>query len=144
MIDWSNFTPMHALLGGGLIGSAAAVLMLLDGRIAGISGIVGGLLLGANGDRAWRLYFLAGLVLAPLCARLIFGATPSFQLDAPWPLLIGAGLLVGCGTTLGSGCTSGHGVCGLARLSLRSLIAVLTFMGAGMTVVALIRHGIGG
>jgi uncharacterized membrane protein YedE/YeeE len=136
-IDWQQFTPLSALLGGGLIGLAAAVLLLFNGRIAGISGILGGLFNAT--DRAWRIAFVGGLLLAPALYSLI-STLPSMQIDASWPLLISAGLLVGIGSRYGSGCTSGHGVCGLARLSPRSLIATLTFMGAGFITVFLVRH----
>ncbi|POZ63086.1 YeeE/YedE family protein [Chromobacterium alticapitis] len=138
ILDWNHFTPWSALAGGALIGLAAAWLVLLNGRVAGISGIVGHLL-APGGDKDWRLAFVAGLVLSPWLYRL-FAAPPAIALDdKPW-LLIAAGLLVGFGSRQGSGCTSGHGVCGLARLSPRSLAATLTFMAAGFAVVWLVRH----
>ncbi|GGD01501.1 YeeE/YedE family protein [Undibacterium terreum] len=142
-IAWSNFTPYSALLGGVLIGLAAAALMLFNGRIAGISGIVGGLF-GRSasfsaGDKGWRIAFVLGLVLAPFAYRL-FAVLPESQVDASWPVLIVAGLLVGFGTRYGSGCTSGHGVCGLSRFSARSLVATLLFMAAGFVTVYLLRH----
>ena len=138
-IAWNQFTPWASLAGGLLIGLATAMLLLLNGRIAGISGIVGGLLRPAPGDRAWRLAFVLGLAGAPLVYRL-FWPLPEVQVDAGGPLLIAAGLLVGIGTRYGSGCTSGHGVCGLSRLSPRSLVATIAFMLAGFATVYLIRH----
>ena len=141
MIDWSHFTPWSALAGGALIGLSAAGLILLNGRVAGISGIVGNLL-SPGEDKGWRLAFVAGLALSPWLYRL-FAAPPDIQLDERGWLLIAAGLLVGYGSRLGSGCTSGHGVCGLARLSPRSLAATLAFMATGFAVVRLMRHGIG-
>jgi uncharacterized membrane protein YedE/YeeE len=137
MIDWANFTPLTALAGGVLIGLASGALVLINGRIAGISGILGGLL--HTGDRPWRWAFLAGLMAAPWVWRA-FAALPAMDISASVPLLIVAGLLVGVGTRLGSGCTSGHGVCGLSRLSLRSLVATLCFMASGFATVALTRH----
>lgn len=130
-------------LGGGLlIGSAAALLWLANGRIAGISGIFAGSLLpSGGGDRSWRWFFLAGLLVSGLLLMVLTGRFPAHGLSAPTPLLLLAGLLVGYGTRLGSGCTSGHGVCGLARLSARSLWATATFMTAGFLTVWLIRHG---
>lgn len=138
-IDWMHFTPLTALVGGALIGLAAGWLVLFNGRIAGISGIVGGLLRPRAGDIAWRVAFVAGIVAAPALYRL-FAPLPPSRVDAGWVLLIVAGLLVGVGTRYGSGCTSGHGVCGLSRLSPRSLAATLTFMVAGFVTVALLRH----
>ena len=138
-IDWNAFTPWSALAGGVLIGIAAAMFALLNGRIAGISGIMGGLLKPATGDIAWRAAFLLGLVAAPLVYAL-FAVSPSLQIDAPYGALVMAGLLVGVGTRYGSGCTSGHGVCGLSRLSLRSLVATVAFMGAGFATVFVLRH----
>ncbi len=138
-IAWSAFTPWSALVGGALIGVAAALLVLLNGRVAGISSIVGGLLRPARGDVSWRLAFVLGLVAAPLVYAL-FAALPVPQIDAGPGVLIVAGLLVGIGTRYGGGCTSGHGVCGLSRLSPRSLVATLAFMGAGFVVVFVVRH----
>jgi hypothetical protein len=138
-IDWTHFTPWPALAGGVLIGLAAAALVLLNGRIAGISGILGGLLRPAPGDVAWRVAFIAGLAGAPLAYGL-FAALPAVRIDAGAPALAAAGLLVGLGTRYGAGCTSGHGVCGLARLSPRSLAATLSFMAAGFATVYVIRH----
>ncbi len=139
-IDWAGFTPLAAAVGGVLIGLAAALLVLLQGRIAGISGIVGGLLeRRAAGDTGWRIAFVAGLLLAPLLYRLL-AELPASRVEAGWGTLVVAGLLVGFGTRLGSGCTSGHGVCGLSRLSPRSLAATLAFMGAGFATVFVARH----
>ena len=138
-IDWMHFTPWPALAGGVLIGLAAAAFVLLNGRIAGISGILGGLLRPARGDVAWRVAFLAGLVGAPLAYGL-FAALPDARIEAGVPALVAAGLLVGLGTRYGAGCTSGHGVCGLSRLSPRSLVATLSFMAAGFVTVYAIRH----
>jgi uncharacterized protein len=138
-IDWNAFTPGSALAGGMLIGLAAAMLVLLNGRIAGISGVVGGLLAPVRGDVLWRAAFVLGIVAAPLAYGLI-QALPAVQIDASYPLLVVAGLLVGVGTRYGAGCTSGHGVCGLSRLSLRSLAATATFMGAGFVTVFVLRH----
>lgn len=142
-IDWNAFTPWSSLAGGVLIGLAAAVLILLNGRVAGISGIVGGLLRPAQGELMWRAAFVLGLVGAPVLWRL-FAALPSISIEASWSALVAAGLLVGIGTRFGSGCTSGHGVCGLSRLSPRSLVATLTFMAAGFATVFLLRHVFGG
>lgn len=139
MIDWHAFTPVSALAGGALIGLAAGLLILLSGRVAGISGIFGGLLSPRAGDIGWRLAFLAGLLLTPLLAAP-FIELRAPRIDASHAMLIGAGLLVGFGTRLGGGCTSGHGVCGLARLSRRSVVATLCFMVAGLATVYLIRH----
>ena len=138
-IDWLRFTPWSALAGGVLIGLAASGLILVSGRIAGISGILGGLFRRVPGDAAWRLAFLAGLIVAPLTWR-VFATLPDSRIDASWPILIAAGGLVGLGTRYGAGCTSGHGVCGLSRLSPRSLTAVATFMAAGMATVYVMRH----
>jgi len=139
-IDWTHFTPLTALSGGLLIGLSAAVLLLFNGRIAGISGIVGGLLQRYRaGDFAWRVAFVLGLVLAPALYR-VFGELPESQIDASSTTLILAGLLVGFGSRLGSGCTSGHGVCGLSRRSPRSMVATATFMATGFITVYLIRH----
>ena len=139
MIDWTNFTPLASTLGGALIGLSAARFILLSGRIAGISGILGGLLTWPRGDVAWRVAFLAGLVIAPLVFAL-FAPLPAVQVDAGVPVLIVAGLLVGLGTRYGAGCTSGHGVCGLSRRSPRSLVATAAFMFAGFVTVFIVRH----
>jgi uncharacterized membrane protein YedE/YeeE len=138
-IDWNSFTPATAAAGGVLIGLAAASLLFFNGRIAGISGVVGGLLVPVRSDIGWRAAFVAGLVAAPI-AWLLLSPVPQVQIDASYGALVAAGLLVGIGTRYASGCTSGHGVCGLSRLSLRSLVATLTFMGAGFVTVFLVRH----
>jgi len=136
-IDWTHFTPWSSLAGGMLIGAAAAVLVLLSGRIAGISGIVGGLLALRRGDIAWRLAFIGGLLVAPVA---LFFHSMNPRIDAGLGTLALAGLLVGLGTRYGSGCTSGHGVCGLSRLSPRSLVATGAFMAAGIATVFVTRH----
>jgi uncharacterized membrane protein YedE/YeeE len=141
-IDWPHFTPWSALAGGALIGLAAAMFVLLNGRIAGISGVLGGLLNPTRGDIGWRIAFVAGLMGAPLAYRL-FDALPVPQIDAGTGALVLAGLLVGVGTRYGAGCTSGHGVCGLSRLSPRSLVATLAFMAAGFATVFVARHVVG-
>ena len=142
-IDWTHFTPLSALFGGLLIGLSAAVLLLCNGRIAGISGIVGGLLQRYKaGDFAWRVAFVLGLVLAPVLYRL-FAELPESRIDTGWAMLVVAGVLVGFGSRLGSGCTSGHGVCGLSRLSPRSLVATATFMTTGFVAVYVVRHLLG-
>ena len=142
-IDWTHFTPLSALFGGLLIGLSAAVLLLCNGRIAGISGIVGGLLQRYKaGDFAWRVAFVLGLVLAPVLYRL-FAELPESRIDAGWAMLVVAGVLVGFGSRLGSGCTSGHGVCGLSRLSPRSLVATAAFMSTGFAAVYVVRHLLG-
>ncbi len=144
LIDWNNFTPWASLAGGALIGIATALLLLLNGRIAGISGIVGGLIMPralslSIGDASWRVAFIGGLVIAPLIWQL-FSQLPNIQIDTNYGLLILAGLIVGISTRYGSGCTSGHGVCGISRLSPRSIVATLTFMAAGFVTVYLVRH----
>ncbi|MBV8502300.1 MAG: YeeE/YedE family protein [Paucibacter sp.] len=141
-IDWIAFTPYASLAGGVLIGVAAAMFVLLNGRIAGISGVLGGLLRPEKGDVSWRLAFVLGLVAAPIAYGL-FAAVPKPHIDAGWGVLVLAGLLVGVGTRYGAGCTSGHGVCGLSRLSPRSLAATAAFMGAGFVTVFVIRHLLG-
>jgi uncharacterized protein len=138
-IDWTAFTPVSALIGGLLIGLAAALFILVNGRIAGISGIVGGLLRPSAGDVAWRLAFIAGMVAAPL-AWLAVTALPQIRIDAGYPLLIAAGLIVGVSTRYGAGCTSGHGVCGISRLSPRSIVATVAFMATGFVTVYVVRH----
>jgi hypothetical protein len=142
MIDWNNFTPWASLAGGLLLGLASAAFVLLNGRILGISGIVGGLLRPKGGDISWRLAFLLGMFAAPVLYGLVVGAK-AVTIDAGWGALVAAGLLVGVGTRYGAGCTSGHGVCGLSRLSPRSLVATLAFMGAGFATVYLVRHALG-
>ena len=139
LIDWTHFTPWAALAGGVLLGLASALFVLLNGRILGISGIVGGLLRPRAGDMGWRLAFLLGMLVAPGLYWLVVGPTQP-RIDATWEMVVMAGLLVGVGTRYGSGCTSGHGVCGLSRMSPRSLVATLAFMGAGFVTVFLIRH----
>ncbi|MBU2875119.1 YeeE/YedE family protein [Marinobacter salexigens] len=141
-IAWSSFTPWSALIGGVLVGIAAASFLLLNGRIAGISGILGGLLTPSAGDISWRIAFLAGLIGAPALWALVV-QLPPIEINAGYPALILAGLIVGVGTRYGSGCTSGHGVCGLSRLSPRSLVATLSFMFAGFATVFIIRHLLG-
>lgn len=138
-VDWTHFTPWSALAGGLLIGLAAAALILFNGRIAGISGILGGLLRPVRGDIGWRIAFLLGLVGAPLAYGLV-AALPTATVAADELTLVAAGLLVGLGTRYGAGCTSGHGVCGLARQSPRSLAATAAFMLAGFATVYLTRH----
>ena len=141
-IDWSHFTPWASLSGGILLGLASALFILLNGRILGNSGILGGLIPPKRHDTIWRLAFLAGLFSSPWVYKALAPASllTAPRIDAGVLLLIVAGLLVGLGTRYGSGCTSGHGVCGLARLSPRSLIATLTFMAAGFAVVFIARH----
>ena len=141
-IAWNEFTPWSALAGGALIGLAAAMFVLLNGRIAGISGVIGGLVKPVKGDVAWRAAFVLGLVGAPWVYAL-FAVLPRPRIDASLGALVVAGLLVGVGTRYGSGCTSGHGVCGLARLSPRSLVATVAFMGAGFATVFVARHWLG-
>lgn len=138
-IDWANFTPYSALAGGALLGIAVSILWLCNGRIAGISGILGGLLPPKAGNISWRVAFILGLMIAPVIYSL-FTALPVIEIDAGLPVLIVAGLLVGIGTRYGAGCTSGHGVCGLARFSPRSLAATLSFMLTGFVTVWLVRH----
>jgi uncharacterized protein len=140
----TNFTPVSAAIGGGLIGLSAVLLMLLTGRVAGISGIFGGCLGFGTNDKGWRIAFVAGLILAPLIASWIGYAMPSPQMPASWAVVIAAGLLVGFGTRLGGGCTSGHGICGMARLSGRSITATAIFMFMAVVVVALTRHVLAG
>lgn len=141
-IDWNHFTPWVSLAGGLMIGLATALFLLFNGRIAGISGIVGGLLNPARGDVAWRIAFVAGLVISPLVFALAV-PLPQVQIEASYPVLVIAGLLVGIGTRYGSGCTSGHGVCGLSRRSPRSLVATVAFMFAGFVTMYIVRHLIG-
>ena len=140
----AEFDPVSALLGGCLIGIASALLMVLTGRIAGISGILGGALSLASGDKAWRLAFLAGLIGAPVLMGLMGRPLPEPQMPTSWLIIVASGLLVGFGTRLGGGCTSGHGVCGIARLSRRSIVATIVFMASAAIVVAVVRHAFGG
>ncbi len=140
----ADFTPVSAAIGGGLIGVSSVLLMLLTGRIAGISGIFGGLVNVGSDDRGWRVAFIAGLILAPLVAGRAGYAMLPPQMPASWIVVGAAGLLVGFGTRLGGGCTSGHGICGVARLSLRSVTATAIFMLAAIATVAITRHLLGG
>ncbi|CAB3749894.1 YeeE/YedE [Burkholderia sp. MSh2] len=142
-VDALHFTPWPSLAGGVLIGLAVAWLVAFNGRIAGISGIVGGLLTAAVGERGWRAAFVAGLIVAPLAMR-VAGAGPMPQVDAGWPDVLAAGLLVGIGTRYAGGCTSGHGVCGMSRGALRSVVATAIFMVAGFVTVFVRRHVLGG
>ena len=142
-IDWLAFSPGPAFLGGILLGLAAALYVILHGRILGISGIVSGLLSPKEGDIQWRLSLVLGLLSAPILASLFFGLHTITVIDADWIAIIIAGVLVGFGANYGSGCTSGHGVCGLSRLSPRSLVATVSFMSAGFLVVFVIRHVLG-
>ena len=139
-IDWTAFTPGPALAGGILLGIAAALYVLFNGRILGISGIVGGLLQAKKSDWLWRLSFILGLLSAALWGRYVFDIQVKPVIDADYLMLIIAGLLVGFGARYGSGCTSGHGICGISRLSPRSLLATLTFMGCGFLMVYVVRH----
>lgn len=138
-----DFTPLSGLIGGALIGLAAALLMLLTGRLAGVSGILGGALT-AGSDRPWRLAFIAGLIVAAVAAPLFGAPSPAHLASSNLVLFSVAGLLVGFGSRMGNGCTSGHGVCGFARLSTRSIAATLTFMVVAGITVAIVRHGFGG
>lgn len=137
-INWMEFTPIESFAGGLLIGLAAALFILFHGRIMGVSGIVGGLLRSSKGDRSWRLSFLAGLILAPLITKFA-GLAPAIRIEQSMIWLVVAGVLVGFGTSLGSGCTSGHGVCGIARLSPRSITATTIFMAFAMLTVWLMN-----
>ena len=138
-IDWNHFTPWTALAGGLLLGLAAALFILVNGRILGVSGIVGGLLRPSAGDVGWRVAFVLGMLAAPVLYASLAGSVTA-TVDAGWGTLVLAGLLVGVGTRYGAGCTSGHGVCGLSRLSPRSLAATVVFMGAGFVTVFVVRH----
>jgi uncharacterized membrane protein YedE/YeeE len=142
-IDWLAFTPGPAFFGGILLGAAAALYVILHGRILGISGIVSGLLSPKEGDIDWRLSLILGLLSAPFLASIFFDIHTITVIDADWFALILAGVMVGFGANYGSGCTSGHGVCGLSRLSPRSLVATLSFMSAGFLIVFVIRHVLG-
>jgi len=138
-IDWNAFTPASAVIGGAIIGAAAALFAVLNGRIAGVSGILGGLARPQAGDVSWRIAFVAGLVAAPLAWSLL-AALPDIRVDTSYPVLVAAGLLVGIGTRYGGGCTSGHGVCGISRASPRSIAATVAFMAAGFATVYVARH----
>jgi uncharacterized protein len=138
-----HFTPISAAIGGGLIGLSVAALMLLDGRLAGVSGIVGDVVALTRREWRWELAFLVGLVAAPWLFHLEGYGLPHPAMPASWAVIVGAGLLVGFGTRWSGGCTSGHGVCGVARLSPRSIVATIVFMAVAMTVVAVVRHVLG-
>lgn len=142
-IDWINFTPWASLAGGVLIGAAASLFILLNGRIAGISGLLASLLEPGAEGRSEKLLFLLGILLAPVL-WILFGTLPAMEFQSGWVGLLVAGLLVGIGTRYGSGCTSGHGVCGISRLSPRSIVATLVFMAAGFATVYVLRHLLGG
>ena len=137
------FDPISALIGGGLVGLASGLLMLLNGRIAGISGILGGALTASGEDKIWRLSFIAGLIAAPIIAGSLGHPLPEPQMPTSWLLIVAAGVLVGFGARYGGGCTSGHGVCGIARLSARSVFATGVFIISAIVVVAIMRHGFG-
>jgi len=139
VIDWTHFTPWASLAGGILLGLASALFVLVNGRILGISGILGGLLRPKGGDVAWRVAFVLGLLVAPVVHAALRGPW-EVRIEAGWGTVVVAGLLVGIGTRYASGCTSGHGVCGLSRLSPRSLVATLVFMGAGFGTVFMVKH----
>ncbi len=141
-IDWLHFTPWPALAGGALIGLAAALFVLFNGRIAGISGLLGSLLVRGGEGRGEKALFLLGVLLAPLLWQ-VFAALPAIEFQGGWLSLLVAGLMVGVGTRYGAGCTSGHGVCGISRLSPRSLVATLAFMASGFATVYVLRHGLG-
>ncbi len=141
-IDWAHFTPFASLTGGIILGLASAIFILVNGRILGISGILGGLMPPKLGDTFWRISFLLGLLVAPTVFHAVVPAQyiTAPRIDATDMMVVIAGLLVGIGTRYASGCTSGHGVCGLSRLSPRSLVATLSFMGAGFAMVYVMRH----
>ena len=141
-IAWNAFTPVSALIGGSIVGAAVALFVVLNGRIAGVSGILGGLARPQAGDISWRVAFVAGLIAAPLAWGLL-AALPEIRVDTSYLVLVVAGLLVGVGTRYGGGCTSGHGVCGVSRASPRSVAATLAFMAAGFATVYVVRHLIG-
>jgi hypothetical protein len=140
----NEFAPLSGLIGGAMLGAAASALVLLSGRVAGISGIVAGTFRARGIELGWRAAFVLGLVLGPLVVAFVGGAPVVVRVPASATGLVLAGLLVGFGARLGGGCTSGHGVCGMARLSKRSIVATVVFMGAAVIVVALMRHVIGG
>ncbi len=139
----TNFTPVTGLIGGALIGLAATLFVLVNGRIAGISGILGGVLDAPSDELGWRSAFLAGLIIGPLLTAAVGGAVPDITLQASLPMLIVAGVLVGFGSRLGAGCTSGHGICGIARGSPRSIWATVTFFATAAGTVFVVRHVIG-
>jgi uncharacterized protein len=136
----SNFTPVSALLGGVVIGTAAAVLLIFNGKISGVSGILGGVFQRGYRDAAWRIAFLTGLIVAPMIYTAFGGDLPPIQIEGSAGLLVVAGLLVGFGTRLGAGCTSGHGVCGIGRASPRSLVATTIFLTVAAATVFITRH----
>lgn len=139
----TEFTPYQGLAGGLLIGIASVLMLLGTGRIAGISGIYGGILMPVRGDVAWRLWFIGGILLGALLWPLLTGNPLPVDLQVSWPLMLLAGLLVGFGTRLGSGCTSGHGVCGIGRLAPRSMVATATFISAAVATTFVMRHVLG-
>jgi uncharacterized protein len=139
-----HFTPLASLIGGMLIGLSASMLLLFNGKIAGISGIIAGTLSPAKNDTLWRIVFVAGLLVGGFLLRLLSPQTFAIGITRSWSALVVAGLLVGFGTRLGNGCTSGHGVCGLSRFSQRSLIATVTFIATGTLTVYIINHLLGG
>lgn len=138
-VDWNALSPLTAVAGGAVIGLAAGLLALLNGRIAGISGIVGGLLARVPGDMAWRVLFITGMLASPLVYRLLAPLPPIDIEASPWLLAL-AGFVVGMGSRYGAGCTSGHGICGISRVSPRSIVATLVFMASGVATVFVIRH----
>ena len=142
LIDWQHFTPWLSLTGGVFLGVASAIFILLNGRILGVSGILGGLLFPRRGDLAWRLMFLLGMLCAPFILSLFVAPNLIIEpkIESSFTVIVLAGLLVGFGTRYGSGCTSGHGVCGISRLSLRSIVSTITFIGFGMLTVFITRH----
>lgn len=142
LFDWQNMTIISSLTGGILIGAAAVVLIIFNGKVAGVSGVLGGLITAPAKDRSWRIAFILGLVLAPALWQLVI-ALPNIQVSTNTPLIIIAGLIVGIGTRLGSGCTSGHGVCGISRFSKRSLVATVTFMALGFITTFVARQLLG-
>lgn len=135
----NNFTPLSAAIGGVLIGLSAVLLMKFNGQIAGISGIYSSALFGRRGDKLWRVFFILGLIIGPVIYESVTGIQSEFEITSSWILIVSGGLLVGFGTRMGSGCTSGHGVCGMARLSVRSIFSVVVFIAAGMVTVAVVR-----
>lgn len=143
IMDIANFTPVEATLGGALIGLAAALFMLMNGRIAGVSGIMGGILRPVEGNMLWRVAFIFGLLVSPVIYSQ-FASLPAIQINSSNALLIVAGFLVGIGSRYGSGCTSGHGICGISRLSFRSILATLLFVLAGMVTVFFMKNLVGG
>lgn len=140
----SDFTPISALIGGAIIGLSASILLLTHGKVAGISGLYGGALRRGTSDRGFRLSFLAGLIVAGAIIRVLAPSAFPTSWSAALPVTLVAGLFVGFGTQLGNGCTSGHGVCGISRLSIRSVVATMTFMAAGFATVFVTQHLIGG